>query len=342
MHLDHFICVGENLHCTRVFKVGGKSVQTGPDGRSYIAYTSKGQARQLPVPPAFTGGADWQAGKVKHCAVAIWQGNYGDEAGQAAGIDYLQSLAREQQAHGARFLDVNVDEFSTDVAERMKLIKWTLTVIQRATSIPISVDSSNLGILTAGLQACSPAKGRPMVNSVSLERPDAVKAAAEHRAVVIASAAGEKGMPSSPEERLANLISLMPKLKASGFQDLDIHVDPLVFPISVDPSNGSQCLKSISAIRHHYGDEIHIVAGLSNISFGMPNRKLINQVFSQLAVEAGADGGIVDPLQVNVPALMKLDKGSEPYKMARAMLLGEDEFGMNWIAACREGKIAAQ
>lgn len=339
MEISKFIAVGENIHCTRVYKVGGRHVKAAENGEYVIEYAAGGERRHLPIPSVFTENADWDAGKVKHCAVAIWQGNYGDESGKTAGKDYLQNLAKDQEAAGATYLDINVDEFSTDVEERVRLMRWTVGVAQQAVSIPMSIDSSNIDILRAGLGACDQSRGRSMVNSVSLERVAAIETAAEFNAVVVASAAGEKGLPSTTEERLANLDVLMTKLAAVGLRTEDIHVDPLVFPISTDGNNGKSFLDAVSAVRKKYREDIHIVAGLSNISFGMPNRKLINQVFSYLAVEAGADGGIVDPLQINIDILKSMDTESESFKLARALLLGEDEFGMNFIAASREGII---
>ncbi|MCX7590949.1 MAG: dihydropteroate synthase, partial [Kiritimatiellae bacterium] len=217
--------------------------------------------------------------------------------------------------------------------------QWTVRVVDEAVSIPVSVDSSNIEILRAGLEVCNRSRGRPMVNSVSLERAEAIPVALEHNAVVIASAAGAKGLPSSREERLANIHVLVEKLQKAGLEKEAIHVDPLVLPISTDSSNGRTFLDTVSSVRREYGPEIHIVAGLSNVSFGMPNRKLINQVYAWLAVQAGADGGIVDPLQVNAEILRSLDTNSEGFRLARALLLGEDEFGMNFIEACREGRI---
>jgi len=339
MQISKFISVGENIHCTRVYKVGGKYVKEAEGGAWAIHYQAEDDARQLPVPQAFTESADWESGKVKHCAVAIWQGANGSEADKAAGADYLQAMARRQEAAGATYLDINVDEFSTDVEERVRLMAWTVEVVQQASSIPISVDSSNLEILKAGLQACDTSRGPAMVNSVSLEREEAIDAAAEFKAVVIASAAGEKDLPSTTDGRIANLDRLMPKLAEAGIDLPSIHVDPLVFPVSVDSNNAGSFLDSVKAVREKYGNEIHIVAGLSNISFGMPNRKLINQVFTHMAVEAGADGGIVDPLQINVSILNALDPESESYKLAHALLTGEDDFGMNFIMAAREGKL---
>ncbi|MDI6774972.1 MAG: dihydropteroate synthase [Verrucomicrobiota bacterium] len=339
MKASNFISVGENIHCTRIYKVGGNLVKDLGGGRWGIAFEAGKTAGMLPVPDAFTKGADWEAGKVKHCAVAIWQGNYGDSAGKTLGVEYLQSAARKQAEKGATYLDINVDEFSADVQERVRLMKWTVDILRRAVSIPMSIDSSNIETLRAGLEACDKFRGRPMANSVSLERAQAVEIAARHKAVAIASAAGETGLPATTAERLANLDRLMPRLAQAGFAPKDIHIDPLVFPISVDGNNGKNFLEAVSAIRARFGKDTHIVAGLSNVSFGMPNRKLINQVFAYMAVEAGADGGIVDPIQINVKALNSLDAKSEPFRLARALLMGEDEFGMNFIAASREGKI---
>ncbi len=338
MKIDTFISVGENIHCTRIFKVGGKNVAPNAKGEQVIFYKSGKDSRELPVPKIFVDGGDWANGKVKHCAVAIWQGNYGDAAGKAAGIDYLQALAKRQEAQGATYLDINVDEFSTDIAERVRLMKWTVDIVQKAVKIPMSIDSSNEEILRAGLASCDPARGRPMVNSVSLERADSIRTAAEFKAVVVASAAGEKGMPASTEERLANVARLMELLKKSGFGLDAIHVDPLVFPISVDAENGNKFLNAVQGIRQTYGPAIHIVAGLSNISFGMPNRKLINQVFSWLAVEKGADGGIVDPAQIGKEILNGLDPQTKEFKLAQDLLTGKDEYGMAFIEAFRGGE----
>ena len=91
--------------------------------------------------------------------------------------------------------------------------------------------------------------------------------------------------------------------------------------------------------KERYGNEIHIVAGLSNVSFGMPKRKLINQVFAWLAVEAGADGGIVDPMQINANILSTLNTESNGFKLAKALLLGEDDYGMTYITASRTGDL---
>ncbi len=339
MQVDTFIAVGENILFKRIFKVGGKFAKEQHDGSWAFVYKAGVETRLLPIPQVFIEGGDWENGKVKHCAVAIWQGNYGEGDAKAAGADYIQQLAKHQEAAGASYLDINVDEFSTDVEERVKLMKWTVEVAQDAVAIPMSIDSSNEAILEAGLEACDTGRGRPMVNSVSLERQDAIAVAAKYNAVVIASAAGETGLPANTDERMANLNRLVPMLKDAGFADADLHIDPLVFPISVDGNNGNGFLDAVVMIRETFGPDVHIVAGLSNVSFGMPGRKLINQVFTYMAVEKGADGGIVDPMQINARILSGLDPEAESFKLAQDLLTGQDDFGMNYIMASREGKL---
>ncbi len=339
-HSAPFMVIGENIHCTRIFKVGGPSVKMLDDGSYVITYSEDGQEQHLPIPSRFVTTAEWVKGKkVKHTVVAIWQGLYGDDAGQRAGIAYLEHLAKRQIANGAAFLDVNVDEFETELADRLRAMQWAVTVIQRVSTVPLSIDSSDVQILQAGITACDPALGRPIINSVSLERPEAIDIARAAGAAVIAGATGEHSMPSTVEERLANFARLMPLLNAAGFELNDIYLDPLVFPVSVDATKGKTFLETVQALRRLYGPEIHFAAGLSNVSFGLPNRKLLNQTFAYLSVEAGCNGGIVDPAQINAERLATLDTATDGFRFAKALLVGEDEFGMNYIRAAKKGLI---
>lgn len=339
MQIKQFIIIGENIHCTRVLKRNGNLVGSAPDGRPAVIYDEAGQKKFLPIPEIILKGGDWENGKVKHCVAAIRQGIHGKGADRDAGLDYLRVMAAKQEQAGATYLDINVDEYSMDIAERVQAVQWTAEVVQKASTLPLSIDSANVEIMRAGLQACDPQRGRPVVNSVSLERLALLEPIAEYKASVAASAAGEQGLPCSAEERIANFDKLIPKLLVAGVSYPAMHLDPLVYTISTDPLNGKMFLEAIAAARKKYDPAIHIIGGLSNVSFGMPCRKLINQVFAWLAVEAGGDGGIVDPLQINAAILQKLDPAGEPFQLARALLTGADEFGMNFITAHREKRI---
>jgi 5-methyltetrahydrofolate--homocysteine methyltransferase len=181
-----------------------------------------------------------------------------------------------------------------------------------------------------------------MVNSVSLERQSSIQVAAEFKAVVIASAAGEKDLPCDTAQRLANINRLMPMLASVGLTGSRVYVDPLVFPVATDSNNAQSFIEAVAAIRKTYGPEIHISGGLSNVSFGLPARKLINQVFTWMVVEAGGDSGILDPLQMNSKILAAVDTTTEPFKLAKALLTGEDLFGMEFITAHRDGKLGGE
>jgi 5-methyltetrahydrofolate--homocysteine methyltransferase len=339
MNTTKFIAVGENIHCTRIYKVGGKFVHALDDDTYGITYTVDGEERHLPIPQHFVESEEWAKKKVKHVAVAIWQGVYGDAAGKAAGIDYLEHMVRVQEAHGASFLDLNVDEFSTDVDERVQLIQWAAQVIQNVSSVPLSIDSSDLAILKAGLAACDPSKGKPMVNSISLERSAAINVAAEAGAVVIAGATGETSMPSTLEDRLENFDCLLPKLTEAGFAYEDIYLDPLVFPASVDVQNSRRVIDVIKVLREKYGPDIHFAPGLSNVSYGLPKRTWLNVVFTYLCHQQGCDGGIVDPRHINTNVLATIDTTSEAFNVAKALLMGKDQYGMDYILAVRQGVI---
>ena len=336
---SRFIVVGENIHCTLVYKVGGAFVRA-PEGQgAVIRYTDGGREHTVPVPRRFTESEEWSRGNLKHAAAAIWQGMHGGAAEAEAAKAYIGYLARKQEEAGASFLDLNVDEFSPDVQERLSALRWVAGVVQGASSLPLSIDSSNMRLLDEGLAACDPSRGKPMLNSVSLERLEAVELARRRKAVVLAGASGAQSMPRTPEERQANLRELMQSLRRAGFALSDVYLDPLVFPVSVDPSNGLNVLKSIAALRNEYGREIHFAPGLSNISFGMPNRKLLNQVFAWLCREEGMDGAIANPLHINGEILDRLDTTSEQFRLARAVLVAEDQFGMSYIEAARAGRI---
>ncbi|MFZ4615093.1 MAG: dihydropteroate synthase [Rectinemataceae bacterium] len=331
-----YIIVGENIHCTRIRLSSGKFVETDAAGRSWLLFKDAGAPAKLPIPRAFTDSDDWKAGKIRHVAAAIWQGLRGDAEGRAAGERYMAAMALEQETAGAWFLDVNVDEFSMDFKEKVLAMEWAAGVIQRHSSVPLSIDSSDSRILEAGLAACDKAKGRPMVNSVSLERAAMIPIAAKAGAAVIAGATGAERMPESVEERLANTRELLGRLAAAGIALADTYLDPLVMPVSVDTGNPGRFFETVKALRAEHGSAVHFAPGLSNVSFGLPKRPVINQVFARLCLEQGCDGGIVDPAQINDRTLSQLDLSAGINALARDLLLGKDEYGMEWIGASRE------
>jgi 5-methyltetrahydrofolate--homocysteine methyltransferase len=123
---------------------------------------------------------------------------------------------------------------------------------------------------------------------------------------------------------------------AKGIDLKDIYVDPLMFPISVDQNFGNHVFDAIRALREKYGPEIHITGGFSNVSFGLPCRHLINDAFFVLAIEAGADSGIIDPVTNNPATVFTVDQSSFAFQCAVDMLLGQDRRCKTFLKSYRK------
>ncbi len=339
--VGQFTIVGENIHTTR--SVSRKSARFAvlDDGTEGIRFRdAEGRTRHLTVPETFRETQAYQQGQIKHIMIAVQKGLWGDSAAQEEGTAYLRSEARRQIDAGARFLDLNVDEISAEPDQQMAAMRWLVQSVQGISPIPLSIDSSKTATLREGLLAYDRKAGRPMLNSAALERPDTLDLAREFDADVVASASGIGTMPKDTGERLANVKQLLER--AGGIPRNHIHVDPLVLPISVDNMSGRQYLDAVRAVRTEYGSAIHITGGLSNVSFGMPNRKLVNETFIVLAVDAGIDGAIIDPVQSKLAEVLAQDRSAEPFELARAMLEGEDEYCVQYLKAFRAGRLSAK
>ena len=114
----------------------------------------------------------------------------------------------------------------------------------------------------------------------------------------------------------------------------------MIIPIGVDAEAGVAYLGAVRQLRERYGAELHITGGISNVSFGMPARRLISDVFLDLCAQAGQDSGIVDPVAADVPSALRPDRDAEPYRLAADLLLGVDPFGLEFIGAFRSGRLS--
>ena len=267
----------------------------------------------------------------------------GPEPDRSTALSYLRTLAQRQVKAGARFLDVNVDEVSTKLDYQLEAMRWLVRELAPLDNVRLSIDSSNLEIISAGITEASQAAGTrvgpPMLNSASLERIEALDLAAQLRGPVVVTAAGESGMPTDAEGRVLSASRMVEASLAAGILLGRIFVDPLVFPIAVDSEYGRHCLDAIAELRRRFGTEIHITSGLSNVSFGLPNRRLLNDAFLILTIEAGADGGITDPTVVNVQRALAADRTSRPFQVALDVLTGVDENCRAYMKAYRAGEL---
>jgi len=240
---------------------------------------------------------------------------------------YIADLAVKEDEAGADFIDCNP---GTIGEQESKDMQWLVETIQAATDKPISFDSPNPEAIQRGLATYSGAT-MPMINSVTLEPGSVEKMlpiVLEAKVNVVALALGEGGMPTQAGQREEVAYRLIDRLTAGGIEPEQIFVDPVIAPLSTATEVGQHIFQAIAAIRD-YCPECHITCGLSNISFGLPNRQLMNRAFVGLAMQAGMDSAVMDPLDEKLMAQI----------IATEALLGEDEFCMNYLQAYRSGKM---
>ncbi len=335
-----FVVIGENIHATRTVLRTGRHIVLAADGREAVAFAdTSGTARRLIVPDEVRAGGDFTAGKVKHVRAAILAGMGGDPAPADDGRAYLLQMASRQVAAGADYIDLNVDEVSPGLDERAEAMRWLVGLIGAAIPVPLSVDSSAPEIIAAGIEAAGAFPGRPLINSASLERLDVLDMAAAAGCPVVLGAVGEGGMPSGAEERVANGVRIVEEAQKRGLALDQLHLDPLVIPAAVEPEAGTWYLDAARGLRERFGPEIHLTGGLSNVSFGLPARKIINDAFIDLAADAGVDSGIIDPVVNDLARIFGQDRSAHSYELAADLLLGRDVYGGDYLAAFRAGEL---
>ena len=219
------------------------------------------------------------------------------EAIDKGDIEYIKKIAVDQEEAGATYIDVNAGTF---VGTEIEHLKWMIENIQQVVDIPCCIDSPDPKALEAALKVH---KGTAMINSISLEedRYDAV-------------------LPVVAGTEL--------KLVKNNVDIDNIYVDPLVQPIGTDDTYGFEFLDSVAAITTQFKG-VHTMCGLSNISFGLPERKYINRNFAVMAIARGLDGLIINPL----------DRDMMGSIVTAEMLAGRDEFCAEYLQAFRAGII---
>ena len=232
--------------------------------------------------------------------------------------EWIRHLARIQEDANADYLDccasVNVNELET--------MKWMLDIMQDETSTKICVDSPDPKVCVDALPFC---KKPGLVNSVSLEgdKIDVIfPAIADTKWNVVALLSGEQGIPSSVEERMVNFDKLMEQAAKYGIAANRIFVDPLVEGLATNQESLLTFAAVCREIKAKF-PQIHITSGLSNISFGLPVRKMLNMAFMTLAMQAGMDSAIVDPTNRDMMGII----------YATDALLGNDDFCVEYISA---------
>jgi 5-methyltetrahydrofolate--homocysteine methyltransferase len=234
---------------------------------------------------------------------------------------------QEQVAMGAHVLDVNMGVPLTDEPE---LLAQAVKLVQEHTDLPLCIDSSVVEALQAGLEAY---EGKALVNSVTCEDERLQRVlplVKEHGAAVICLANDESGIPQTPEERLDVCRRLVHIVHGQWEIPLeDIVIDPLAMTVGADPRAVLVTLETIRRIRDEFG--LNMTLGASNTSFGLPGRHALNAAFLVLASYAGLTSAIMDTRTAQTVDACR----------AADLLLGRDEWGMNWIAAHRQAQAEA-
>lgn len=242
--------------------------------------------------------------------------------------EFIQELAQKQVESGAQMLDLNIGTIRKGEPEDMK---WLVKTVQEAVDVPLCIDSPNHKAIMQGLEVYDWDKGKALINSVTAEREKLeliLPLVKKYQCSVVALTMNEKGIPQNSKERFKIADGLVRKLTNEGIPIEDIYIDPLALPVSANIQNSNTVLETLKKIKDSH-PEVKTIIGLSNISYGLPERRLINQGFVVLAVACGLDAVILDSTDQKIMALIKTIN----------LLLGKDEFCGQYLKAFREGKL---
>jgi len=238
---------------------------------------------------------------------------------------YIQDLAKRQVEAGANWIDVNAGAFPTDEVEKMQ---WLISVVRQVTDAPLSIDSPRPAAVEAGLAM---AGKEPFLNSISAESDrykTLIPFVRKYGTRVVALSLDDNGMTDDRGKVWEVADGLIKRLQDDGVPPDHIFVDPLIRPVSTNIEYGMGALSVVERITERH-PQVHKTCGLSNISFGLPRRKLVNQVFVAMAIAKGMDSAIIDPLDPRMMANITVAEA----------LAGRDQFCMNYIMADREGRL---
>jgi 5-methyltetrahydrofolate--homocysteine methyltransferase len=235
-------------------------------------------------------------------------------------------VARAQEKAGAHALDVNCG--TLPATHEPEAMKWLVETVQAVTELPLCIDSPNPEALAAGLASH---KGKPVINSISGEIArygNVLPLVRQYKASVIALCNDDRGLPSSKETALQVGDSLVNRLIKDGVPVDDIYLDPLVRTLATSPETVVETLEVIRELSGRFPG-LHFVSGLSNVSYGLPERRFLNRAFVAMSVAYGLDAVIADPLDKQLIAMI----------YASEALISKDRYCLNYIKAFHEGKL---
>jgi len=241
------------------------------------------------------------------------------EALKAGDLEIVRKEALAQVQAGADILDVNVGVFGVD---EVTLLPRAVRAVMEVVDVPLCFDSSNADALEEALKVY---KGKPLVNSVTGEEHSLKKVlplVKKYGAAVIGIVQDDEGIPKDTERRIRIAHKIVEKVEAAGISREDLVIDCLAFAVGAEPSSGVAVVDAIRRIKAELG--VNMTMGASNVSYGLPDRELLNNAFVVMAVAAGATCPIVDVAKVR------------PIILATDLVLGRDKRARRYIEAYRQ------
>ena len=239
-------------------------------------------------------------------------------------LEIVRLEAEAQVQAGADVLDVNVGVVTVD---EVALLPRAVRLVMETVEVPVCIDSPNVEALRAALEVhkeLAP-EGKPLINSVSGEEArleQVLPLVAEYKAAVIGLVMDDDGIPPTAEKRLAVARKIVERAEAMGIPREDVVIDCLALTVGADSRAGLTTLEAIRMVREELG--VNMTLGASNVSFGLPERGVINRAFLAVAIQSGVNCPIVDPAKVR------------PTILAADLILGRDEYSMRYIKGYRE------
>ncbi|HAF67542.1 MAG TPA: methyltetrahydrofolate--corrinoid methyltransferase [Acidimicrobiaceae bacterium] len=233
----------------------------------------------------------------------------------------VEADALAQVAAGAQMLDVNA---GIPLADEPALLAEAIRLVQSVTNVPLSIDSSIVEALEAGIEAYD---GKPLINSVTGEQEvldRVLPLVARSGAAVVAISNDETGISEDPDVRFDVAKKIVEAARGYGIPTEDVVVDPLVMPIGAMSNAGKQVFHLVRRLRDELG--VNTTCGASNVSFGLPNRHVVTGTFLSMAIGAGMTSAIMNPLHAEVKSAV----------MGADVLMGNDPNCGTWIAEHRD------
>ena len=248
------------------------------------------------------------------------------EAIKAKDADFIRNEAKSQTEAGARYIDVNAGSF---VGQEAEYLCWLVEVVQGATELPLCLDSPDPAAIAAALKLV---KQPCLINSITMEKrrlDGLLPLIKQYGTRIVVLCQSDAGMAGTVEEKVDIARKMVDILTKEGVAPGDIFIDPLIYPIATDTQSAVAALGAIREITAQM-PEVHTICGLTNVSFGLPVRRLINRTFLVAAMSQGLDSAIIDPTDRELMAGL----------VAAEAILDRDKFCAGYITAYRQEKLS--